>query len=80
MTTPTIGFIGLGAMGAPMAGNLIRAGHQVSVHARRPAAMSPLVALGARACGSAAEAAAIAKARALAKVSDGHASRCRRGR
>lgn len=53
-----IGFIGLGAMGAPMAGNLLRAGHQVSVHARRPASMSPLVALGARACGSAAEAAA----------------------
>jgi 2-hydroxy-3-oxopropionate reductase len=34
-TTPLkIGFIGLGIMGAPMAGNLIKAGHQLFVHAR----------------------------------------------
>jgi len=34
MTTPAlkIGFIGLGIMGAPMAGHLIKAGHQLFVH------------------------------------------------
>ncbi|MEO5696351.1 MAG: NAD(P)-binding domain-containing protein, partial [Burkholderiaceae bacterium] len=32
-TTPLkIGFIGLGIMGAPMAGHLIKAGHQLFVH------------------------------------------------
>ena len=34
----TIGFIGLGNMGRPMAGNLLKAGHACSVHRprRRP--------------------------------------------
>jgi 2-hydroxy-3-oxopropionate reductase len=27
-----LGFIGLGVMGAPMAGHLIKAGHQLFVH------------------------------------------------
>jgi 2-hydroxy-3-oxopropionate reductase len=36
MTTPAkLGFIGLGTMGAPMAGHLIGAGHQLFVYARR---------------------------------------------
>ncbi len=42
-TTPLkIGFIGLGIMGAPMAGHLIKAGHQLFVHTRGkvPAAIS----------------------------------------
>ena len=37
MTTPTsrnLGFIGLGIMGAPMAGRLIQAGHRLFVHTR----------------------------------------------
>ena len=34
MTPQKIGFIGLGIMGAPMAGHLIRAGHQLFVHTR----------------------------------------------
>ena len=36
MTTPSlkIGFIGLGIMGAPMAGHLMKAGHQLFVHTR----------------------------------------------
>ena len=42
------GFIGLGAMGRPMALNLIKAGHAVAVFARRSAAVSPLAAAGAR--------------------------------
>ena len=43
-----IGFIGLGAMGAPMAHRLIQAGHQLTVYARRPEAAQPLVDHGAR--------------------------------
>lgn len=42
-----IGFLGLGGMGAAMAANLIKAGHQVVVWNRSPAAAEPLVALGA---------------------------------
>jgi 3-hydroxyisobutyrate dehydrogenase-like beta-hydroxyacid dehydrogenase len=53
----TVGFIGLGAMGAPMAGHLLAAGHTLRVHARRAEAMAPLAARGAAACASAAEAA-----------------------
>ena len=45
-----LGFIGLGRMGTPMALNLLRAGHTLSVCARRPEALSPLIAEGARAC------------------------------
>jgi 3-hydroxyisobutyrate dehydrogenase len=44
-----VGVIGLGIMGAPMARNLLRAGHEVVVHGRRPARVDPLVELGARA-------------------------------
>ena len=53
-----VGFIGLGAMGAPMAQNLLKRGHDVTVFARRQEAMAPLVASGARAASSAAETAA----------------------
>ncbi|WP_018410863.1 NAD(P)-dependent oxidoreductase [Methyloversatilis thermotolerans] len=53
-----VGYIGLGAMGRAMAANLLRAGHEVAVWARRPEAMQPLLALGARATGSPAECAA----------------------
>lgn len=53
-----LGFIGLGLMGRPMALNLLKAGHQVRVWARRAEARAPLVAAGAVACGSAAEVAA----------------------
>ena len=42
-----IGFIGLGAMGRPMALHLCRAGYDVSVYARRPGVAAPLVAAGA---------------------------------
>jgi 3-hydroxyisobutyrate dehydrogenase-like beta-hydroxyacid dehydrogenase len=44
-----IGFIGLGRMGAGMAGNLIKAGHEVAVYNRSPEKAAPLVALGASA-------------------------------
>ncbi|MGE3957105.1 MAG: NAD(P)-dependent oxidoreductase [Vicinamibacterales bacterium] len=49
------GFIGLGAMGVPMAANLLRAGHEVLVYSRRPQSAAPLVALGAQACTSPAD-------------------------
>ncbi|MDK9701792.1 MAG: NAD(P)-dependent oxidoreductase [Sulfuritalea sp.] len=53
-----IGFIGLGAMGAPMAGHLLRAGHAVSVWSRRAASADSLLAMGATRCASPAEVAA----------------------
>ncbi len=42
-----VGFIGLGHMGAGMAGNLVRAGHDVSVFNRSPGKARALVELGA---------------------------------
>ncbi len=47
-----IGFIGPGIMGAPMAHNLIKAGHALSVYARRAEAVKSLVDAGATACAS----------------------------
>src|SRR5262245_29201226 len=44
----TIGFIGLGTMGAPMVRNLLKHGHAVTVWARRPDAMTPLLEAGAK--------------------------------
>jgi 2-hydroxy-3-oxopropionate reductase len=43
----TIGFIGLGIMGRPMARNLVKAGYRVVVFSRSEASMAPLVAEGA---------------------------------
>ncbi len=53
-----IGFIGLGAMGAPMAGHLLQAGHALSVWSRRAASGDSLVARGAARCASPAAVAA----------------------
>jgi 2-hydroxy-3-oxopropionate reductase len=53
-----LGFIGLGAMGAPMARNLLTAGYALRVHARRAEVMRTLEDRGAVACASPAEAAA----------------------
>jgi 2-hydroxy-3-oxopropionate reductase len=50
--TERIGFIGLGIMGRPMASNLLTAGYDLIVHARRPESMQALVAAGARAAES----------------------------
>jgi 2-hydroxy-3-oxopropionate reductase len=54
-----VGVIGLGAMGAPIARNILRGGHTVTVYARRKEAMAPLVDAGARCASSAAEVASI---------------------
>ncbi len=51
----TIGFIGLGIMGRPMALNLIAAGNALAVHARRSEALRPLEAAGATPCANPAE-------------------------
>jgi 2-hydroxy-3-oxopropionate reductase len=56
--TQTVGFIGLGLMGKPMALNLRKAGFPLIVHNRSHAAVEALVAAGARAAGSPAEVAA----------------------
>jgi 3-hydroxyisobutyrate dehydrogenase len=52
-----IGFVGLGAMGTPMALNLLKAGHAVVGFDVRPGAADALVAAGGRAAATAAQAA-----------------------
>ena len=51
-----VGFIGLGRMGAGMAANLVKAGHEVAVYNRSPDKATPLIELGAAAAGTVAEA------------------------
>ena len=57
-----LGFIGIGAMGRPMALNLLKAGHAVTIYARRADAATELVKAGAR---LAASPAAVASASAV---------------
>jgi len=47
-----IGFIGLGNMGEPMARNILKAGHELTVYNRTASKMMPLAALGAHVAGS----------------------------
>jgi 3-hydroxyisobutyrate dehydrogenase len=72
--TITIAFIGLGAMGAEMAQNLAQAGYALRVYNRSPQRMQPLVAAGASACASPAEAARGA-AFVVSMVADDQATR-----
>lgn len=51
-----VGFIGLGQMGAGMAGNLVKAGHEVAVYNRSPGKSGALVQQGAKAAANVAEA------------------------
>ena len=53
-----VGFLGLGQMGTGMAGNLLRAGHEVTVYNRSPEKARPLAERGARVASSVAEAGA----------------------
>jgi 2-hydroxy-3-oxopropionate reductase len=57
----TVGFIGLGLMGKPMALNLLKAGFPVVVHSRSRGPVDALVAAGATAASSAAEVARAAR-------------------
>ncbi len=50
MTPKIVGFIGLGIMGRPMALNLLKAGFQLRVYARRSEAAKPLITQGATFC------------------------------
>ena len=54
----SIGFIGLGIMGSPMAVNLVKAGHQVTGYSRRRISAEPLVAAGGTAAATLPEAVA----------------------
>jgi len=54
-----VGFIGLGIMGRPMALNLLKGGHEVTVWARRAESMQPLLEAGAKAAASPAGVAAL---------------------
>jgi 3-hydroxyisobutyrate dehydrogenase len=56
--TTAVGLIGLGAMGAGMAGSLRRAGHDVHVYDIRPGVAAAFAAQGGHACGTLAELAA----------------------
>ncbi|MGH8150318.1 MAG: NAD(P)-dependent oxidoreductase [Steroidobacteraceae bacterium] len=56
-----LGFVGIGNMGAPMAGRLLDRGHSLVVFDVSPAAAAPLVARGARQAASAAEVASLAE-------------------
>ena len=60
-----LGFIGLGAMGAPMARNLLKAGHELAVWNRSPEKVAPLVEVGARRAESPADAASGTRATIL---------------
>jgi 2-hydroxy-3-oxopropionate reductase len=57
MSQPTVGFIGLGVMGKPMARNLLAAGYPLVVSNRSPAPVAELVNEGARAAATPREAA-----------------------
>jgi len=52
MSKKTIGFIGLGIMGTPMSGHLIKAGHKVVCYDVVPSAVARVVAMGATAATS----------------------------
>jgi 2-hydroxy-3-oxopropionate reductase len=52
---PKLGFVGLGIMGKPMAGHLIKAGHEVSVYDLNLAPVQELSSMGALACKSSKE-------------------------
>ena len=58
MANPTIGFIGLGIMGKPMARNLIKAGYSLVVHNRSRAAVEELSKEGAQLAANSQEVAA----------------------
>jgi 3-hydroxyisobutyrate dehydrogenase/putative dehydrogenase len=69
-----LGFVGLGAMGEPMARRLVGAGHEVRAYDVRPERAEGLVAMGARAAGDVAEAAEGAEALVLMVVSGDQAT------
>lgn len=69
-TGPTVGVVGLGAMGLPIAGHLVRAGFRVSVHDRDRERVARAKSLGAMAAGSSAGAAAAAEVTLVVVATD----------
>ena len=61
MTLPTIGFIGLGIMGKPMARNLARAGYALVIHSRSQPPVDELAREGAKKAASPQEVASLAE-------------------
>jgi 3-hydroxyisobutyrate dehydrogenase-like beta-hydroxyacid dehydrogenase len=53
MSTPPLGFVGVGRMGGPMANRLIDAGHSLVIYDTNPAVTAPLAARGATVAASA---------------------------
>jgi len=70
---PHLAWIGLGALGTPMAHNLLQAGHELTVFNRTTSSCEPLRAAGAKVAGSPAEAASEAEV-LLICVSDDRAA------
>lgn len=66
-----VGFVGLGSMGAPMALNILKGGHELFVWARREETTRPLVQAGATRCASPADVGARCDAVVLV-VTTGH--------
>ena len=62
MTKPTVGFIGLGIMGKPMARNLLKAGYTLVIHNRSRTAVDELNKEGAQVAASAQEVASRSEA------------------
>jgi 3-hydroxyisobutyrate dehydrogenase-like beta-hydroxyacid dehydrogenase len=60
MISPSVGFIGLGRMGKPMALNLVNAGYHLVVHSRSDGPVNELLAAGAAPAGYPGEVAALA--------------------
>lgn len=69
-----LAFLGIGNMGAPMAGHLLRAGHEVAIYNRTPGRAEALRGQGAEVCDTPMEAASGASA-ILCMLSDDAASR-----
>ena len=78
MSNPTIGFIGLGIMGKPMARNLLKAGYPLVVHNRSRGAVDELSKEGAQAAGNSNDVAARSEI-VITMLPDSRASRIRSG-
>ncbi len=71
-----VGFVGLGVMGAPMAGHLVAHGHEVTVWNRTPSKAEPLRQLGATVTADLSALAAVCEAVFLCVARDEDVSQC----
>jgi 2-hydroxy-3-oxopropionate reductase len=75
-----VGVIGLGLMGKPMTGNLLKAGYELTVHDITPRALEEAAALGAKPASSAKDVASSAEAIVLSLPGDAEVEAVIRGR